>query len=86
MKFLGLSLAVFTFGVISFLDAPSVYTAGPEQSVIAAMQSPGGEAWLSSMLSSLPQPASAPGTALPPAGQADASSEAVVHFVRTSHR
>ena len=83
MKFLGLSLAVFTFGVISFLNAPSVYTAGPEQSVIAALRSPGGEAWLSSMLSSLP---SAPGTAVPPAGQADASSEGVVHFVRTSHR
>jgi hypothetical protein len=53
MKFLGLSLAVAAFGVMSFFNAPAVYTAGPEQSVIAALQSPSGEAWLASMLAGL---------------------------------
>jgi len=64
MKFLGLSLAVLTFGVMSFFNAPAVYTAGPEQSVMAALDSPRGQAWLAGMLSSHSQPIAVPGNAV----------------------
>ncbi len=86
MNFLGLSLAVVTFGVMSFFNAPAVYTAGPEQSVMAALESPRGQAWLSGMLSSVSQPLSGPGSAVPLVEEAPASSQAAGPLVRTSHR
>ena len=86
MKFLVLSLAVVTFGVMSFFNAPAVYTAGPEQSVMAAFESPRGQAWLSGMFSIFSHPISGPDSAVSLAEEAAASSRAAVHFVRASPR
>ena len=56
MKLLWASLAVVLFSVMTLFNAPAAYTQGPEQALIAALQSPQGEAWLSSVLFGAPRP------------------------------
>ena len=53
MKILGLALAVLLFSAMSFFSEPSAFKEGPEQAVIAALQSPDVEAWLAALVSGI---------------------------------
>jgi len=53
MKLLWASLAIVGFSVMTMFSAPDAYTKSPEQAVVDALESPQGQAWLSSMTGGL---------------------------------